>query len=103
MKPKWRKIYDAAAHLECLALTAPAWGRAILFREIKALDRFALHIVEPIEADGLLLPSFCRSRLASLLVDLRPLAALTQRSDAAAWGETIDALLREIEVHHAAS
>lgn len=88
--PQWLEIYNTAAHLECLALTAPVWGRAILFREIKVLDRFALHIIEPIESDGHKIPSFCCARFASILADLRPLAALIRPGEVDSWSSTID-------------
>lgn len=88
----WQQIAQGCARLECLALTAPGWGRAILFREIKVLDRFALHILEPFESSGEEIRAFFLHRIADLLRELRPLAALLRRSEMGDWSTTIDQL-----------
>lgn len=48
----WQKITDACVRLECLAFSGPDWGRPILYRNIAAVERFALHVVEPSESEG---------------------------------------------------
>lgn len=88
----WQQVTQGCARLECLALTAPAWGRTILFREIKVLDRFALHILEPAESDGQDIRAYFLHRIADLLRELRPLAALLRRSEIGDWSDTIDQL-----------
>lgn len=88
----WEAITSASAHLECLALLSPAWGRAILYREIKTLDRLALHLIEPIEVAGQDIPVFLLRRTTNMLHDLRPLAMLVRKSEMKDWKETIDRL-----------
>lgn len=97
----WQKIAGVCAHLECLAFTAPAWGRPILYREIASLERFALHIMEPAEADGPEIPAFFLRRAAEMMADLHPLAALLRRAEAGDWMDTIEQLQNfVVEVDH---
>lgn len=88
----WEAITSASAHLECLALLSPAWGRAILYREIKTLDRLALHLIEPIEAAGQDVPVFLLRRTTGILRRLEPLAMLVRQSEMEDWSSTIDRL-----------
>lgn len=89
---RWQQIYSASAHLECIALMSPAWGRAILYREIKNLDRLVLQFLEPIEAADQEVPAFLLRRAADMLRELRPLAMLVRKSEMEDWSSTIDRL-----------